>query len=134
VEGRYGVGEVVWFGGADDGGGDDRLGEQPGDADLGHRHPAFFSQLLDSLDNGLVDVEVEALGDVVGVTAAGALAPRSGEDGRHLTGRVLNLGEWSGQDVAPGQRSVILAGEPRRYPAYLADRYRDVPLRTDEDR
>src|SRR5215218_3444104 len=59
-----GIGEVVGFGGSDDGCGHDRLRQQPGDADLGHRHPALFSDLLDDLHHGLVDVEVEGLGDL----------------------------------------------------------------------
>jgi len=78
-QGGDGIGEVVGFGGADDGGGHDGLGQQPGDSDLGHRDAALFGHLLDSLDDGLVDVEVKALGDLVGVAALGVLAPGSSQ-------------------------------------------------------
>jgi len=45
--------------------------QDPGHCDLGHLSPTFVGDLLDRLDDGLVDVEVEAFCDLVGVAALG---------------------------------------------------------------
>src|SRR5215472_19032045 len=79
VEGRRGVGEVLLFRGADDGGGYDRVAQDPGQRDLGHRHAVLFGGLLDGVRDGLVVVGQHPAGDVVGVAAGGLLAPGPGE-------------------------------------------------------
>src|SRR5215204_6406826 len=40
---------------------------------------ALFGHLLHSLDDGPVHIQVDALGDLVGVSAPGVLSPRSAE-------------------------------------------------------
>ena len=77
--GRRGVGEVLLFRGADDGGGYDRVAQDPGQRDLGHRHAVLFGGLLDGVRDGLVVVGQHPAGDVVGVAAGGLLAPGPGE-------------------------------------------------------
>src|SRR4051794_5907448 len=54
VDGGGCVGEVVWLGGADDGGRDDGVVQHPRHGDLGHRDAAGLSDALDGVDDGPV--------------------------------------------------------------------------------
>jgi hypothetical protein len=63
------------LGPADDGGGDQRLAQHPGQGDLGHWNATFLRDLLNRFDDGLFDVELEAFCDPVGIATPGVLAP-----------------------------------------------------------
>lgn len=80
---RGGVGQVVKLGSTDDGGGDDRLTEYPGHGDVCHRDATLSGYLVDGLDDRLVDVEVETLGRVVGVSPRWVCCPQ-GRASRHF--------------------------------------------------
>ena len=81
LEGGRCVGQVMGLGGADDRGGDHGLAQHPGHRDLGHLNATFLGYLLDRLDDGLVDVEVERSCDLVGVARAECVGPRGGRAG-----------------------------------------------------
>src|SRR3954470_9677163 len=48
------LGEVVGFGGADDGRRDQRVAQYPGQGDLGHRDATRLGEIVDGVDDGFV--------------------------------------------------------------------------------
>src|SRR6266699_882017 len=100
-----GVGEVLLPGGADDGGADDRVAQNPGERDLGHRHAVPLSDMLDRVGDGLVVVGQDPAGDVVGIAARGLLTP--------------GAGKTAPGEGAPRDRSDTLVGEQAEHLALL---------------
>ena len=76
VDGGDGVGEVVGFGGADDGGGDEGFGELPSQCDLGHGEIAGGGEGGEFGDDGGVGFDgalVDFVAELVGAFAWGGL-------------------------------------------------------------
>jgi hypothetical protein len=86
VQCRDCLGKVVLPGRSDDRGGDDRVGQNPRQRDLGHGRAAGLGNPLDRTDDGFVERRVEGPDDLVDGGAQALLAPRAREAAFPLRG------------------------------------------------